>query len=244
MTEERLQRLAQPVADEHYVTTPEDLEKMKRLHQEGELKKMGEMALALFYELQPPGAGEDGLDPMESARLVVAQVKEIFGIGTRTRSGTNANGTPPSSPPPGSPLPAGVPVQKRDPRYPNITAAEWEARVRPRQLLENLLNRLVEACQTQRKAIRKESREGPSPYERAAEIAPIHSNPRVMRGMQDANLREVRRLTNLLLKLKRYEQQKEAIEKRETLHDVLEQKGVSSLAAECPKALSCSNENS
>ena len=221
-----MQRLAQPVADEHYVTTPEDLEKMKRLHQEGELKKMGEMALALFYELQPPGAGEDGLDPMESARLVVAQVKEIFGIGTRTRSGTNANGTPPSSPPPGSPLPAGVPVQKRDPRYPNITAAEWEARVRPRQLLENLLNRLVEACQTQRKAIRKESREGPSPYERAAEIAPTHPNARSMRQMQDSNLREVRRLTNLLLKVKRYERQREALEKKAPLHDVLETKEV------------------
>jgi hypothetical protein len=42
---------------------------------------MGEIALALFYQLQAPGTGEDGLDEWEKARRVVAQVKEIFGIG-------------------------------------------------------------------------------------------------------------------------------------------------------------------
>ena len=48
MTEERLRRLAQSVATEHYVTPREDLEKMKSLHEAGMLKDMGEIALALF----------------------------------------------------------------------------------------------------------------------------------------------------------------------------------------------------
>jgi hypothetical protein len=45
--------------------------------------------------------------------------------------------------------------------------------------------------------------------------------------MQDANMREVRRLTNLLLRIKRYERQMLALEKTAALHDVLETKGVS-----------------
>jgi len=85
----------------------------------------------------------------------------------------------------------------------------------------------VETCEAQRKALVKESVKGPSPYERAAEIAPTHPHARVMRRMQDSNLREVRRLTNLLLRIKRYECQMLALEKTAALHDVLEKKGVS-----------------
>jgi hypothetical protein len=49
---------------------------------------------------------------------------------------------------------------------------------------------------------------------------------------------------NLLLRIKRYERQMEALGKTAALQDVLETKEVSSLAPECPKALSHSNENS
>jgi hypothetical protein len=63
----------------------------------------------------------------------------------------------------------------------------------------------------QRNAVLKESLAGPSPYERAAEIAPTHADARLMRRMQDSNFREVRRVTNLLLKLKRYERKMETM---------------------------------
>jgi hypothetical protein len=121
MTEERLRRLARSVATEHYVTPREDLEKMKSLHEEGVLKDMGEIALALFYELQAPGTGEDGIDEFEVARRMVLQAKEIFGIGRsrETEPDVAAN--------PSQPLEEG-----RDARYPRITPAEWEARERPR----------------------------------------------------------------------------------------------------------------
>ena len=216
MTAESLRLLVQSVAREHYVTTPADLEKMKNLHQEGVLKEMGEIALALFYQLQAPGTGEDGIDPEEKARRVVAQAKEIFGIGmTRRRIAPPVErGSPPGMPAsarseePGQRHgPEAAEDEEEDEQYPNITAAEWEARERPRQLLENILTRQVEICEAQRKAILKESLKGPSPYERAAEIAPTHPNARLMRRMQDSNFREVRRLTNLLLKIKRYERQ-------------------------------------
>ena len=87
----------------------------------------------------------------------------------------------------------------------------------------------METCEEQRKALLKESVKGPSPYERAAEIAPTHPNARLMRRMQDSNFREVRRLTNLLLKIKRYERQREALEKTAAFQDVPETKEVSSL---------------
>jgi len=208
MTAESLRLLVQAVAHQHYVTTPADLEKMKNLHQEGVVKEMAENALVLFYQLQVPGTGEDGLDPFEAARRMAAQAKEIFGIGTTALSPPPSNLPPDSSPPQESQQEA----TEEDERYPNITAAEWEARERPRQLLEHILTRQVEICEEQRKAILKESLKGPSPYERAAEIAPTHPNAKLMRRMQDSNFREVRRITNLLLKLKRNQHKMEAWE--------------------------------
>src|SRR5208282_396726 len=211
MTVERLRRLVASVAREHYVTTPEDLEKMKNLHQEGVLKDMGEMALALFYQLQPPGTGEDGLDPLEQSRRAAQKIREIFGLDSdeppvvrvaatssqpqECEQGVHAAVAPDFSPAHGGlptmsekiPVAAPQPAKKES-RYPNITVAEWEARERPRQLLENLLHRQVEACEAQRRVMRKESIAGPSPYERAAEIAPTHPNAQVMRRMQDSNL--------------------------------------------------------
>jgi hypothetical protein len=198
MTEDRLSRLAQAVARNHYVTAQEDLEMIKNLNEEGELKEMGDIALALFYQLQAPGTGEDGMDEMEKARVVVRQVKDIFGIDM------NRKDDPPVA---SQPLEEG-----RDKRYPQISPAEWAARERPRQLLENILKRQVENCAALRKAVRDETRKGPSPFERAAEIAPTHPNARLMRRMQDSNFREVRRITNLLLKLKRNQRKIEAWE--------------------------------
>lgn len=238
MTADSLRLLVQSVAREHYVATPPDIEKMKNLRQEGVLKDMGEIALALLYQLQPPGTGEDGIDPDEQSRRALARIQEIFGLTPEDAPGYQP---PPAPDPPEEGPDAAQP--ERDEQYPHITAAEWEARQRPRQLLENILTRQVEICEEQRKAILKESVKGPTPYERAAEIAPTHPNARVMRRMQDANLREVRRLTNLLLKIKRYERQMEALEKKAAFHDVPETKEVSDLAAECPKSLSHSNEN-
>ncbi|HXW15606.1 MAG TPA: hypothetical protein VEN79_13955, partial [Terriglobia bacterium] len=65
ITAENLRRLAQSVAREDYFTPREDLEIMKNLHQEGAVKEIGEVALALFYQLQAPGTDANGVDPDE-----------------------------------------------------------------------------------------------------------------------------------------------------------------------------------
>ncbi len=57
MTVETLRSLARSVAVWHYVTTREDLEVMKKLHQEGVAGEMGEIAMDLFYQLQEPRRG-------------------------------------------------------------------------------------------------------------------------------------------------------------------------------------------
>jgi hypothetical protein len=82
MTANSLRLLVQSVAQEHYITPLADLEMMKNLHQEGGLKDMGEIALALFYQLQAPGTGEDGVDPNEKSRRVLIRIKEIFGLNS------------------------------------------------------------------------------------------------------------------------------------------------------------------
>ena len=78
----------------------------------------------------------------------------------------------------------------------------------------------------------------------ALEIAPSHADALLMRRTQDANMREVRRLINLLLKIKRYERQVEALEKPDPLDYVPETNEVSSLESECQIDLSHSNEGS
>ena len=233
ITAESLGRLVQSVARRHYVTPRQDLEKMKSLHQEGVLKDMGEIALVLFYELQAPGTGPDGISVEEQSRNALRRIKEIFGLtedcappprpasGFRPMQGNPypaqdgiapdfcpAPPAPPTAPEQVAPPPEEEEEEEEpeeDERYPNITPAEWEKRERLRQLLENILTRYVEICGEQRKALLKESVKGPSPYERAAEIAPTHPNAMLMRRIQDSYFREVRRVTNLLLKLKRYE---------------------------------------
>ena len=115
----------------------------------------------------------------------------------------------------------------KDDRYPKIAEEDWKPRERARKLLRNILSRQAEACEAQRKTLLRESLAGPSPYEFAAEIAPSHADALLMRRTQDANMREVRRLINLLRKIKRYDRQMESSEENAPFQDVLEIKGVS-----------------
>ena len=247
ITEESLRLLAQSVAREYYVTTPADLEMMKNLRQEGVVKEMAEIALVLFYQLRPPGADESGLDPEEQGRRMVAQAKEIFGIGMTAAFAPPAKVAADSRPPEesqpvrlvdsegvprtpeiGDPDPsrrvAGAAQDDKVARYPRITAAEWEARERPRQLLENILTRQVEICEAQRQAILKESLAGPSPFERAAEIALAHPDAALMQRMEESSFRQIWRITNLLLKIKRQARQEETREIAPRTRDVYERK--------------------
>ena len=81
----------------------------------------------------------------------------------------------------------------------------------------------MEVCETQRKALLRESLAGPSPYELAAEVASPPAETLQMRRVQDANMREVRRLTNLLLKIQRRKGQLPQTGK--VGHDILEKEG-------------------
>jgi hypothetical protein len=73
----------------------------------------------------------------------------------------------------------------------------------------------------------QESLMGPSPYERAAEIAPTQRNAALMRRMQDSNFRQVVGLTSLLMRMKRQERQMEGLENPAACYDLSETKGVS-----------------
>jgi hypothetical protein len=280
MASASLQTLAQSVARPHYVTTPDDLELMKNLCREGDVKEMGKMALALFYQLRAPGEeGEEGgrSDPEEDVRKVVAKIRQIFGLSTDPEPGAMvasgspgpfpdqgigagnpsredprasaaggpdvalASGRPPgsqqvrsqdrcesdhrtpeigdagapeadpaaSSQPQGSQDDPDAAEAEEEPDY-GLSAAEWEAREPVRRLLEHILSRQFELCEAQRHATLRESLMGPSPYERAAEIAPSHRNALLMRRMQDSNFREVWRVTNLLLKVKHQAREEES----------------------------------
>jgi len=231
MTADSLRLLAQAAARKYYVTSARDLELMKSLHQEGSVKEMGGIAVALFYQLQGPQGGEaDRAEAEAKYRAVIGRVREIFGLSPDSEP--QPGGAPAASSPQGSPQAAGASegrtadLQKRSaligtPEGPpevgaqepeedappsDFSAAEWENREPVRQLLEHLLTRQVEICEAQRSAALRESLAGPSPYERAAEIAPTQPNAPFLQRMEDSNLRQVWRTTNMLLKIKRQAQ--------------------------------------
>jgi hypothetical protein len=223
MTAESLRSLARSVAPWHYVTTREDLEVMKKLHQEGVTAEMGEIALGLFYQLQEPDTDEDGVSEEEKARGVVNSMRSVFGLGpiehdvalltpageqmvVRAEAPGEIEGPPEGE---------GGEEGDKDDRYPKITEEDWRARERARKLLKNILTRQAEICETERKALLKECVAGPSGFERAAEIAPAQSEALLARRVQDANFREVRRITNLLLKIKGRESKQEGTENLE-----------------------------
>ena len=252
MTAETLRSLARSVACWHYVTSREDLEVMKKLHQEGVAGEMGEIAMDLFSQLQDASTDKDGVSTEEKYRKTVNSFRSIFGLEniqspvqmlspTGERVVIRPEGYEEAAGPPGDEEDED---SEKDDRYPKITEEDWKARERARKLLRNILTRQVEVCEAQRKALLQESLAGPSPYELAAEIAPGHADALLMRRMQDANMREVRRLINLLLRIKRYERQMQALEKTESSPRCIRNKGVSSLAPKCPEPLSHSNENS
>ena len=235
MTAETLRSLARSVACWHYVTPREDLEVMKKLQQEGVAGEMGKIAMDLFDQLQAPGTDEDGVSEEEKARRVVNSVRSIFGIGEiespvelLTPAGERMVVRPEGYEEiDGAPDGEEEGETEKDDRYPKITAEDWKARERARKLLRNILTRQVEACESQRKALLRDSLAGPSPYELAAEIAPDNADALLMRRMQDANMREVRRLTNLLLKLQCRERKMVVLEAsdKDVTHHVSEKTG-------------------
>ena len=208
MTEATLQSLAQSVAREHYVTTPADLALMKNLLPEESMKEMGDIALALFLQLQEPGERDaEGchIDHEEMSRRALARIQEIFGLAGDTPPVPRmlmVNGQmQPVDPPPVAP-PVAAPPPEPVVQEPNLSPEEWEKREPVRQLLENILTRQAELCEAQRTAIRRECLAGPSSFERAAEIAPTHPDALLIQRMRDSSFREVWRLTNLLMKIK------------------------------------------
>ena len=85
MTAETLRSLARSVVVWHYVTTRDDLEVMKKLHQEGVTAEMGEIALDLFYQLQEPGADKDGVSEEEQHPRRPQQLPVNLWIGKNGR---------------------------------------------------------------------------------------------------------------------------------------------------------------
>ncbi len=212
MTAQTLRSLARSVGYWHYVTTSEDLEVMKKLHHDGVAGDMGEIAMDLFYQLQEPSTDKDGVSKEEKYRKkVVNSFRSIFGLEPHTvarEQCSASSGEQMVIRPEGYSRSRGGPAaseeeedSEKDDRYPDITAEDWKVREQARKLLRNILTRQVERCETQRKALLHESLAGPSPYELAAEISPVHAEAVLMRRLQDANMREARRLTNMLLKL-------------------------------------------
>lgn len=211
MAAETFRTLARSVNYWHYMTAREDWEMMKDLHQKGVTGEMSGIAIDLFFHLREPGANEEELSEAEKARSKMELFKSIFGLNqVLPPAGQLATAEAPRLPegPAAKGEDDGPPDEEdhdsqHDDEYPDIRRDEWIARERARKLLRHILIRQAEFCEAERQTLLKELLAGPSPYELAAEIAPDHAQAWVVRRTQDANLREVRRITSLLLRIKR-----------------------------------------
>jgi hypothetical protein len=236
MTADSLRLLAQSVARRHYVATIDDLKQIKSLQQDGAIKEMGEIALALFFQLREPGTpglGEPGEceDEEEKTRSVMAKIRTIFGLkpfsdedeeegdvrpepqGQEFRlSDRDANAGDSAGTGTGGTIDSQVDASSAEPEeadpYPDISDDEWTQREPVRQLLENILTQEVQICEARHSAMLKELIAGPSPYERAAEITPTQPHATLMQRMEDANIRQASRLLDLLVKMKREDRER------------------------------------
>ena len=131
-----------------------------------------------------------------------------------------------------------VPSSEFRDAYPNITEKQWEAREPARQLLENLLTRQVEIFDAQHRELMRQCVNGPTPYERAAQIAPTHPDAPFMQRMEDSNLRQITRLSHLLVRLRREERLGGARPDARESGKVKEKKRVNGDAAQGSRGLS------
>ena len=67
------------------------------------------------------------------------------------------------------------------------------------------MTRQVEIFEAQHRELMRQCVNGPTPYERAAQIAPTHPDAPFMQRMEDSNLRQITRLSHLLVRLRREE---------------------------------------
>ena len=67
------------------------------------------------------------------------------------------------------------------------------------------MTRQVEIFDAQHRELMRQCVNGPTPYERAAQIAPTHPDAPFMQKMEDSNFRQITRLSNLLVRLRREE---------------------------------------
>jgi hypothetical protein len=78
----------------------------------------------------------------------------------------------------------------------------------------------VEIFEARHRDLMRQVLAGPSIYERAAEIVPDRENALLMQRIEDSNFRQVLRLSNLLIRLRREERQIENGKRRGISHDV------------------------
>jgi hypothetical protein len=213
ITARHWQLLAQAVARPHYVTTRDELNFMRQLHKDGAAKEMSEVCLALFYQLQEPGKlkpGDPGFEDEEQQDAqgrVLMRIKDIFGLNHDPEPPAQA-ATAPGAPPENQQETGALEGREPNP-YPEITEAQWAARQPVRQLLENLLTRQVEIFDAQHHDLMRQVLNGPSVYERAAEIVPKHPDAALLQRMEDSNCRQLMRMSSLLLRLRRQEHLRE-----------------------------------
>ncbi len=209
MGAQTLRSLARSVNVWHYVATLEELGAVMQLFEKSEEDEIGQVILDLFNQLQEPGTEDDTTE--QKKLQMVASIRSMFGLPSLqspvqalppaevAMGGQAESPEAPEMPPDGD----DERDSHLDDRYPQITEDDWVAREKARKLLRNLLTRHAESWEEQRKALLRESLAGASPCEVAAECAPISRDSLIARRLQESNLREVRRLTSLLLKLKK-----------------------------------------
>ena len=93
--------------------------------------------------------------------------------------------------------------EELDAQYPAYTPAEWDARQPVRQLLQNLLRRKMREYEAERRELLKESVNGPSDLERAAQMAGAAPESLGRRKAEEFEFRQLATLANLLVKIER-----------------------------------------
>jgi hypothetical protein len=172
-----LRSLAKAAGQPEYVTAPNDLEMVKSFQVDGVLQDMGAVIMDLLIALRPEA------DPRPFS---------LPGTGT----GEVAQSAPTAEPtlPAASEAPNPTPEEDGEDQDDGCQGL--------RQSLQNILLREADLLEEQRTACLQEILNGPSPFERAAELASAYGQMKLLQRVEDSNFRQVWRITDLFLKLK------------------------------------------
>jgi hypothetical protein len=223
-----LECLAQRIADDHFATGAEDLDHFAAACGDAPEGRAREILVCLNLLLDPVEFGEDAeAEPGGNSEARDEEENESASEVDADEEGAEASDNPET----GNETQAAT--EQPDPLLlPDVPIATGPERIEARKRMESLLAEEIQALKATRDWDRENLLKTNTPYFRDSAIATSKPQVEAVLRREDASVRHIGRLTELLMKLKREKREAERLEEKNQKmqnegesHDVVDNKG-------------------